>query len=149
MPVWQVKSIDDNPEITLTDWTIFEVTSKLWPEKTRHLVGYNQAGREGRVSSAIVRFDNDKMRGQTRSGRIYQLHGPQGTGSPDGLHVWSLWCLRNEITDSRIVDSRQLLNYVAEAYEAMDDEHPTSREMTEEEAEQLEKTKDVLLKWFV
>jgi hypothetical protein len=101
------------------------------------------------VSSAIVRFDSDKMLGQTRSGRVYQLRGPQGNGSPDGYYVWSLWCLRNEITNSRIVDSEQLLNYAAEAPEAMDDEPLTSREMTEEELERLRQAVDELLKWFV
>jgi|GEM_PF-967724 len=149
MPIWKVTPIDTEPEIVLADWTVFEVTSKLWPERTRHFVGYNQTGREGRVSSAIVWFDSDKMRGQTRSGRIYQLHGNQGAGSPDGLHVWSLWCLRNEITDIQVVDSGQLLNYAAEAPEAREDEQPASKEMSEEEREQLRKAEEELLKWFV
>jgi len=147
MPIWKVAPIDTEPEITLSDWTVFGVTSKLWPGKTCHFVGYNHAGREGRVSSAIVRFDCDKMLGETRSGRIYQLHGTQGSGSPDGLHVWSLWCLRNEIIESRVVDPAQLSGLSAEAPEDVHDE-PASREMTEEEREQLRKVEE-LLKWFV
>jgi hypothetical protein len=98
MAIWSVAPIEVEPEITLTDWTVFEVASELWPDKTRHFVGYNAYGREGRVSSAIVLFDSEKGLGMTSSGRIYQLKGPQGSGSPDGLHVWKSWCLRNEVT---------------------------------------------------
>jgi hypothetical protein len=98
MSVWNVSPIDEEPEIILTDWTVFEVESRLWPDKTRHFVGYNESWREGRASSAIVKLDAEKALGMTNSGRIYRLKGPQGSGSRDGLHVWSLWCLRNEIT---------------------------------------------------
>lgn len=98
--VWSIASIDDEPEIVLTDWTVFGVISGLWPDKTRHFVGYNASDREGRVSSAIVKFDAEKAVGLTRSGRIYRLKGKQGSGSPDGLHVWALWCRRNEVSET-------------------------------------------------
>jgi len=104
MGIWMVAPIADEAEIVLVSWTIFEVTSKLCPDKTRHFVGYSANGREGRVSSPIVRFDRVNMVGKTRSGRIYQLQGPQSTGSLDGLHVWEYWCKRNEITDVVILN---------------------------------------------
>lgn len=92
----------------LGDWTVFEITSQRWPQKTSHFVGYNLYGREGRVSSAIVQFDREKMTGMTRSGRIYKLEGLQGTGSSDGLHTWAYWCLRNEVTESHAVSGDSL-----------------------------------------
>ena len=88
MGIWSVAPIDEEPEIILTDWTVYEITSGLWPDKTRHFVGYNALGREGRVSSVIVQYDHEKAVGMTKSGRIYKLKGPQGSGSSDGLHVW-------------------------------------------------------------
>lgn len=96
--LWRVAPIDEEPEIVLKNWTVFEVTTELWPEKTRHFVGYDASGREGEVSSAIVKFDSEKAVGMTKSGRIYQLQGSQGSGSSDGLYVWHFWCLRNDIT---------------------------------------------------
>ena len=108
MPVWKVESIEADPEIVLVDWIIFEVTSELWSQKTSHFVGYNIHGREGRVSSAIVQFDGEKMTGKTRSGRIYQLKGPQGSGSPDGLHTWNYWCDHSKITICEAVSSESL-----------------------------------------
>lgn len=96
--VWSVAPIDDEPEIVLSNWTVFEVTSELWSESTRHFVGYNNLDREGRVSSAIVQFDPEKAIGVTRSGRVYHLQGAQGFGSPDGLYIWKFWCRRSQVT---------------------------------------------------
>lgn len=104
MPIWKVAPIELEPEIKLTDWTVFEVMSRLWPGvKTRHFVGYSMYGNEGRVSSAIVRFDAEKMVGVTISGRVYQLEGHQGSGDQDGLHTFGLWCRRNEVTAAEII----------------------------------------------
>lgn len=108
MPIWSVESIDSEPEIVLVDWIIFEVNSQHRQQKTSHFVGYNLCGREGRVSSAIVQFDREKMIGMTKSGRIYNLKGPQGTGSPDGLHTWNYWCLHSKITTCDVVSSDSL-----------------------------------------
>ncbi|KAA0894254.1 hypothetical protein [Oryzomonas rubra] len=109
MPIWKTEPIDREPEIVLTDWTVYEVSSNLWPGRTRHFVGFSVMGREGRVSSAIVQFDADKMAGVTESGRVYLLKGAQG-GHPDGLYVWGLWCRRNEITDIQVVDPTKFQN---------------------------------------
>ncbi len=98
--VWSVAPVDEEPEIVLKDWTVFEVTSSFWPDKTRHFVGYNSLDREGRVSSAIIQFDAEKATGITKSGRVYRLLGKQGTGSPDGLHVWNYWCRKCDVTKS-------------------------------------------------
>ena len=100
MAIWNVASIDEEPEIVLTNWVVFVATSKLWSEQTLHFVGYNVFSRMGRVSSAIIKFDCEKSVGMTESGRIYRLQGPQGSGSLDGLYLWNLWCQRNEVSES-------------------------------------------------
>ncbi|KAB0667703.1 sigma-70 family RNA polymerase sigma factor [Oryzomonas japonica] len=148
MLIWRVKPISADPEVTLTDWTIFEVSSALWPQKTRHFVGYNVYGREGRVSSAIMEFDAEKMIGVTRSGRVYRLDGCQGDGSPDGLHTWYYWCLRNKITNSHVVDPDQLSNQATESLEDVADD-PDAQEITKEEKERLQRAMDALSQWFL
>jgi hypothetical protein len=100
MPIWESTPVEQAPAVKLISWRIFEVASELWPERTRHFVGYNGTEREGRVSSRIDHFDPASRTGITSSGRIYELEGDPGSGSADGMHTWSLWCKRNEITDS-------------------------------------------------
>ena len=96
--IWAVKPIDEQPELTLTDWAIFEVKMALSPVRTRHFAGYNVTDREGRASSAIVEFDPATLRGVTESGRVYQLQGPPGLEG-DGQHVWNSWLRLAKATD--------------------------------------------------
>jgi len=155
MPIWRIKPIAESPEIILDNWTIFEVSTPLWPGKTRHFVGYNHRDREGRVSSAIVEFDAEKMLGKTRSGRVYKLTGRQGDGSPDGLHTWGLWCRRNEVAECQVVGPEQIAEMepnAGEPQEAATDE-PAAGGTAEpkdsiEEKRQLSKTEEVLLHIF-
>lgn len=84
--IWQVKPVEDEPEICLKNWSIREVH----PAGTRHFVGWNVAG-EGRVSSAIVEFDPKKLLGRTASGRVYALLGQPGYDA-DAEYVFSRWC---------------------------------------------------------
>ena len=53
-------------------------------------MGYNFAGREGRVSSPIVTFDAATMRGITHTGRVYELKGPPGLNM-DAEYVLDRW----------------------------------------------------------
>lgn len=99
--IWKPSSIEQTPHIKLASWQIFEVDSDAWPGKTRHFCGYNLTEREGRVSSAIVEFDEKKMVGITKSGRVYQLCGGTGNNA-DGLHVFNYWCKISKIT--KVVD---------------------------------------------
>ena len=98
MSIWRTTPVEQTPEIELARWTVYEVSSKLWPEKTRHFVGWNLTEREGRVSSAITEFDEKTMRGKTKSGRVYQLVGQSGHDS-DAAYTWSRWCRINEIDE--------------------------------------------------
>jgi len=52
-------------------------------------------GREGRVSSPIVTFDKENMRGITRSGRVYQLTEIGPGFNADADYVLGEWLHRN------------------------------------------------------
>jgi len=85
--IWNVKSVEEQPSVTLESWVIIKV--KKQPESI-HFVGYAIENREGRVSSHIVTFDPETKRGQSASGRVYQLVGDsKWTG--DSLYVWNNW----------------------------------------------------------
>ncbi|MBC7750762.1 MAG: hypothetical protein H7Z73_03450, partial [Candidatus Saccharibacteria bacterium] len=81
-----VASVEDEPEIILSHWSIRECDRRDG-RRTRHLVGYNMAGQEGRVSSAIEEFDPDRLHVRTGSGRVYELVGKSGT-HVDSDYVW-------------------------------------------------------------
>lgn len=81
-----VASVTNEPEIQLSHWSIRECDRKDG-RRTRHLVGYNLKGQEGRVSSSIEEFDPDRLRVRTGSGRVYELVGKSGTHS-DAEYVW-------------------------------------------------------------
>lgn len=86
--IWETLSVEDEPEIILDQWQVFEL------DGNRHFTGYNHACREGRVSSRIVSFDEEKKKGITRSGRVYQLAGDPGYNS-DAEYVLGVWLSRN------------------------------------------------------
>jgi hypothetical protein len=89
MGLWQPASITEEPEVVLANWCIFELENG-----DRHFCGYNVLLREGRVSSRIEEFDQQRMLRQTRSGRVYTLQGPPGRDA-DATYVWYRWCAIN------------------------------------------------------
>lgn len=90
--IWETQPVEDEPQIILDQWQIFEV------DGNRHFTGYSAMGREGRVSSRIVTFDEETKRGITRSGRVYQLTetGPGFNGDAD--YVLGAWLHANGFT---------------------------------------------------
>ncbi|WP_196487831.1 hypothetical protein [Burkholderia anthina] len=91
MPIWSLPSSDEAPDVTLSSWRIFEIDGG-----TRHFVGADVLDSTGRVSSAITNFDRATLRGQTRSGRVYQLVGRHGW-SLEAEYVWKRWCELNDV----------------------------------------------------
>lgn len=73
MPIWTLASVTTEPEVVLSQWRIFETA-----EATRHFVGADARDSTGRGSSEVVTFDRLTLRGQTQSGRVYQLIDPVG-----------------------------------------------------------------------
>ncbi|MET3551969.1 hypothetical protein [Burkholderia sp. 567] len=102
MPIWKLPSFAEQPRIPLSRWSIFETQNG-----SRHFVGVDMLDSSGRVSSAIVRFDPATMQGTTRSGRIYELVGKNGS-SLNAEYVWKKWCELNEVTSYTDVTKRLL-----------------------------------------
>lgn len=84
--IWAVPDVASEPAIRLSDWRVVELE-----EGTRHLIGWNEDGQEGRVSSAIEAFDAKTGRFWTHSGRCYELVGANGW-SEDAVWLWQRWC---------------------------------------------------------
>lgn len=93
MSIWNTLPVADNPVLTLHSWSVFQTELG-----ERHFVGYNDAGREGRVSSVITEFDKKTMIGRTQSGRLYHLAGPSGYDS-DAEYVKHRWIEINSVTE--------------------------------------------------
>jgi len=107
MTVWRVATIDEEPEIVLVDWKIWQVRFADYEEMSLHFVGYSVHGREGRVSSAILEFDRDALIGKTQSGRTYKLSGKSGYNS-DGEYVWARWCSINQVSEAVLFNMENL-----------------------------------------
>ncbi|SPA09790.1 conserved hypothetical protein [Cupriavidus taiwanensis] len=103
MPIWSVATVDEQPDITLQRWRVYETD-----HGEHHFVGYCIENGAGRVSSAITSFDAKSRAGITRSGRRYVLSGePSFDG--DAEHVWSFWSLCNGVTVARDVSGKYRL----------------------------------------
>ena len=90
MPIWKVAPVEEQPEVSLMSWAVFEVTHPDGKVK-RHFAGYNIVDDEGRVSSFIVEWDPEKRRGRTESGRIYELVGKRASLGSAPMYVWNQW----------------------------------------------------------
>lgn len=95
--VWAVPGPSDQPEITLTRWKCFQLLNG-----GRHLVGWNQCDREGRVSTKITAFNPATSSGKTESGRVYVLEGRTGRDG-DAMHTWGRWMEVNGAEDYKDV----------------------------------------------
>lgn len=103
MPIWRLPSVEEVPDVSLSSWRIFEIDAG-----TRHFVGADILDLTGRVSSAITIFDPDTLRGQTLSGRVYQLVGKDGW-SINAEYVWKRWCDVNGVRSYSDVTSQLLV----------------------------------------
>ena len=96
MNVWKPKTVQDEPEVVLTNWAIVELTSELWAGSTVHFVGYNSLYREGRVTSPLMSYNPIKKSAITRSGRHYVLSGEPGL-NPDASYVFETYKRINKV----------------------------------------------------
>lgn len=97
--IWTIGPVEDEPEVSLEDWSVFEVFVQDIGVRTRHFAGTNIYGREGRASSPIVSFDVATRQGRTSSGRVYRLVGTRTGLCSDASYVWNIWKSRNEAAD--------------------------------------------------
>ena len=96
--VWACAPVSECPEVVLSNWSVYEVQLPGPTGRTRHFVGQNVRGCEGRVSSAIVTFDAASAAGITQSGRVYRLKEAAGF-TVDGQYVWNSWKRINLVSD--------------------------------------------------
>jgi len=104
MSIWSVTDVDDQPEITLRGWRVYETE-----RGEHHFVGYCVENESGRVSSAIVSFDDKSRAGITRSGRRYVLSGEPGFNQ-DALYVWGIWASRFGVTETKDVSDEYAMD---------------------------------------
>lgn len=97
MPYWPVAPVSEQPELTLTEWRIYQVQNG-----DRHAVGWCVEERSGRVSSAIQEVDWGAARLVTASGRVYELQGWPGN-DPDARYTWNRWKEVNEVQSAEDV----------------------------------------------
>jgi hypothetical protein len=90
MTLWIPPAIAEEPDLTLSGWSMFLVLLPEIGTPTAHVAGYHELGREGRVSSPIESLDANSRCCVTASGRVYRLSGNPGLGS-DASYVWSRW----------------------------------------------------------
>lgn len=91
MPVWNIQPIEDRPEVTLSEWAVFEVPLNGVDEPwTRHLAGWSCKDGHGQVCSPVESFDPATASFVTRSGRVYQLSGAPGLCA-DGEYTLNRW----------------------------------------------------------
>lgn len=103
MPYWSVSPVNEQPQITLSQWRVFEVDLlRTGASLTRHFVGRSLESGNGRVSSPIQKFDPLSGCGVTRSGRVYRLAGDAGYHA-DASYTWAQWKSLNGTTDEQDV----------------------------------------------
>lgn len=90
MPIHAIAPVEEEPEVSMMDWSVREVQCSYNSERTQHLVGYVVRRGSGRVTTAIQVFDRETMRIKTASGRVYQLQGRPGCND-DAEYVWAYW----------------------------------------------------------
>jgi len=93
MPIWSAASVNNQPQVQLTNWTIKKM------KEGNFFIGDEVGMRgSGRVSTAIVTYDETTKKGVTQSGRVYELLGNEGHSS-DGEYVWGRYKVYNKLTE--------------------------------------------------
>jgi hypothetical protein len=99
--LWKTPGVSEEPEIRVVRWRIIEITDGA-RQGERHVVGFNELFKEGRVSTPIINVDLPTRRCFTASGRIYHLDGPAGFDR-DAQYVWAWWVDANAVSAERDV----------------------------------------------
>lgn len=95
-------AVEDQPEVWLANWRIYEIAQPDLDEVTQHLVGWSTHTGYWRISSPIRHIDPVTRCCVTRSGRTYHLQGDPGL-SEDAWYVWSASTWVPGIDDARDV----------------------------------------------
>jgi len=98
--LWPIESVVDRPEVALSRWRLYEISSAFSEAPTLHLVGWANETAQGQVSSPVQHFDPASRLCVTRSGRRYRLIG-QPSHCDDAAFVWLAWKRLNGADDER------------------------------------------------
>ena len=85
MTLYMTRPVGEQPTLTMSNWNVVELE-----DGSRHLVGFIEENRDGRVSSPVASLDTASLEVRTRTGRRYILHGPPGEHL-DANYVWTHW----------------------------------------------------------
>lgn len=88
--LWPIESVVDRPEVALSRWRLYEISSAFSEAPTLHLVGWASETTQGQVSSPVHHVDPVSRRCVTRSGRRYRLIGAPGH-CDDAAFIWGAW----------------------------------------------------------
>lgn len=103
------------PNVTVTEWKMFEVSSSL-EMPTLHLLGWTD--RSVRVSSPIFEFDSVMRTCMTRSCNIYLLVGaPAQILDEDTAELWNEWTKSNDV-----ISTKDVTDAVAAVFRQVDTE---------------------------
>jgi hypothetical protein len=94
--------IVERPEINLRNWRVARTDAG-----SHHFIGHDIEECEGRVSTAIARFDRTTRKGVTASGRVYEVHGDPGHNA-DAEYVWRMWMRANRLAETSDVTTEYL-----------------------------------------
>lgn len=102
MTIWPVTDVEEQPDITLRGWRVYETE-----RGEHHFVRYCLENECGRVSSTILYFYHEGRTGVTSSGRRYVLLDEPGLDK-HAQDVWRLWAVVNDVQETRDVSAQYL-----------------------------------------
>lgn len=111
------KAVEDQPEVWLAKWRIYEIARPDPDGVAQHLVGWLPSTGSWRVSTAIRSFDPATRCCVTRSGRTYHLQGDPGLRED----AWYFWCVCTSLQG--IEDARDVTDELAALLEAARPRH--------------------------
>jgi hypothetical protein len=107
---WVYAPVLEPPTVYLSEWSAFV---SRWPDDTHpmttHLVGFREATGKSRTSSSVIRFDVQRRRAVTISGKVYELVGPPNPES-EAAFMRIQWLVVNECKYVRDATSQFLVS---------------------------------------
>ena len=99
-----IEPVTERSNVTLTRWMVWEVNGK-----NHHIVGWNDALKEERVTSRIVGWDPWNQKARTSSGKVYRFRGlPEE--NPNSSRVWNRWQVNQKVSTALNVSAEYFVS---------------------------------------